>query len=394
MKDTSIYDLLNNMDNEPQSYSPLDITPGELNAWKKSFTAKRTATSSRKESSADRRSASLSQKESSADRTAFLSPKKSSADRHSASLSPKESSADRHSASPSWKKFAAAAAIVCLVLAGSSIGPVRQTVYAGMKAVTYDLAHLMGISQDLAPYKTVVGQSITGREVTITLTEVVLDEETLYISDTVTTPEKIDGDRIPSEYIPDATVFLNGRMISTAASGSVQKADDYNLVSNMELELPDIDTAQTLDLEIQYYLDGKKLGTMAFSASGKELALDTKTLELKETIPLPDGTEITLQKYASNSMGQKIYFTTTSDKYTYDVILQGTDDLGNPVEFLIRHMSDGQGRMEVSTITNGYIHEDASSLTLTPYAVKMPETSGKISNDYQPIGQAFTITLP
>lgn len=102
-----------------------------------------------------------------------------------------------------------------------------------------------------------VGQSITGREVTITLTEVVLDEETLYISDTVTTPEKIDGDRIPSEYIPDATVFLNGRMISTAASGSVQKADDYNLVSNMELELPDIDTAQTLDLEIQYYLDGK-----------------------------------------------------------------------------------------------------------------------------------------
>lgn len=96
---------------------------------------------------------------------------------------------------------------------------------------------------------------------------------------------------------------------------------------------------------------------MAFSASGKELALDTKTLELKETIPLPDGTEITLQKYASNSMGQKIYFTTTSDKYTYDVILQGTDDLGNPVEFLIRHMSDGQGRMEVSTITNGYIHE-------------------------------------
>ena len=80
MKDTSIYDLLNNMDNEPQSYSPLDITPGELNAWKKSFTAKRTATSSRK-----------------------------------------ESSADRHSASPSWKKFAAAAAIVCLVLAGSSM---------------------------------------------------------------------------------------------------------------------------------------------------------------------------------------------------------------------------------------------------------------------------------
>ena len=70
------------------------------------------------------------------------------------------------------------------------------------------------------------------------------------------------------------------------------------------------------------------------------------------------------------------------------------DGLGNPVEFLIRHMSDGQGRMEVSTITNGYIHEDASSLTLTPYAVKMPETSGKISNDYQPIGQAFTITLP
>ena len=49
--------------------------------------------------------------------------------------------------------------------------------------------------------------------------------------------------------------------------------------------------------------------------------------------------------------------------------------------------------MEVEPINNGYVSDQASSLTLTPYAAKMPEDSGKMSSDYEPVGEAFTIPI-
>ena len=44
-------------------------------------------------------------------------------------------------------------------------------------------------------------------------------------------------------------------------------------------------------------------------------------------------------------------------------------------------------------INNGYVSDQASSLTLTPYAAKMPEDSGKMSSDYEPVGETFTIPI-
>ena len=51
------------------------------------------------------------------------------------------------------------------------------------------------------------------------------------------------------------------------------------------------------------------------------------------------------------------------------------------------------GRMEVEPIDNGYVSDQASSLTLTPYAAKMPDTSGEMNSDYEPVGEAFTIQI-
>lgn len=92
-------------------------------------------------------------------------------------------------------------------------------------------------------------------------------------------------------------------------------------------------------------------------------------------------------------MGQSIYFTKTSSSYDYDFMLKGKDDLGNPVEFFVRYSEREEGRMEVEPINNGYVSDQASSLTLTPYAAKMPEDSGKMSSDYEPVGETFTIPI-
>lgn len=90
-------------------------------------------------------------------------------------------------------------------------------------------------------------------------------------------------------------------------------------------------------------------------------------------------------------MGQKIYFKFTTERMDYDIVLKGTDNLGNPVEFSLRTVNDHIGCMEVDTLKNGYIRDEAESLTLTPYIAKMPEESGQMSSDFQPVGESFTV---
>ena len=269
----------------------------------------------------------------------------------------------------------------------------RYVKYAAAAAAAVDLGQLLGISGDLSPYTTVVGESVSKDGVSVTLNEVIMDENMMYITDTVTTSEKMDTVEKQMGYTADAMVFINGKMASSGASGGIEQADDYNLVSTMEIDLPNVDTSGTVDMEIRYSVAGKEIGTIAFTASGAELLADTVTIPLNEVVTLPDDSTLSLEKYTTSEVGQKIFFTLSPEKVVYDVILKGEDNLGNPVEFITRSIHDGQGRMEVSTIDNGYVNDQAESLTLTPYAVKFPETSGKMSNDYQPVGEAFTIQL-
>ena len=87
-------------------------------------------------------------------------------------------------------------------------------------------------------------------------------------------------------------VFINGKMASSGASGGIEQADDYNLVSTMEIDLPDIDTSGTVDMEIRYWVEDKEIGTISFTASGAELLADTVTIPLNEVITLPDDQHI------------------------------------------------------------------------------------------------------
>ena len=347
MKDP-IYELLNDIDSSPESYPAAQVTQKDMQSWKEAFKAKK----------------------------------------HSSGPS-----GNRAVRKHRYVKYAAAAAAAVVLICAGSIPSVRITAYAAVKSVTYDLSQLLGISGDLSPYTTVVGESVSKDGVSVTLNEVIMDENMMYITDTVTTSEKMDTVEKQMGYTADAMVFINGKMASSGASGGIEQADDYNLVSTMEIDLPDVDTSGTVDMEIRYSVAGKEIGTIAFTASGAELLADTVTIPLNEVVTLPDGSTLSLEKYTTSEVGQKIFFTLSPEKVVYDVILKGEDNLGNPVEFITRSIHDGQGRMEVSTIDNGYVNDQAESLTLTPYAVKFPETSGKMSNDYQPVGEAFTIQL-
>ena len=114
-----IYTLLNEIDNQPDSYEIPQVSDLEMKKWKKQFSSRRVFRRSR-------------------------------------------------------KKYVAAAAIVC-ILGGSLLFPPAQFIaYAGMKTVTYNLSQLLGIQKDLSPYRTMVGKSISKDGYTVTLNDVVL----------------------------------------------------------------------------------------------------------------------------------------------------------------------------------------------------------------------------
>ena len=124
-----IYDLLNDIDNQIDTFETVDITSTDLKNWKQSFALK----------------------------------KKTSVKKHT------------------WKKYAAAAAAFIILLGGSS-APVRQNVYAQSQQIMESLSTLLGTEEDLSPYSTVVGKSISKNGITITLNEVILDGHSLIIS--------------------------------------------------------------------------------------------------------------------------------------------------------------------------------------------------------------------
>ena len=129
----SVYDLLNDIQSSPEIYPAAPVTQEDMRNWKKAFDAKRRAGAGSK----------------------------------------------KHH----WKKYAAVAAAAALLIGAGSLPATRITAYAAIKSVAYDLGQLLGISKDLEPYTTVVGQSESKDGITVTLNEVILYENMMNITD-------------------------------------------------------------------------------------------------------------------------------------------------------------------------------------------------------------------
>lgn len=123
-----IYDLLNDIDNQIDTFENIDITSTDLKNWKQSFTSKK----------------SIPQK-------------------------------------TYMEKIRCRCSLFVLILGGSS-APVRQNVYAQSRQIMESLSTLLGVEEDLSPYSTVVGKSVSKNGITVTLNEVILDGHSLIIS--------------------------------------------------------------------------------------------------------------------------------------------------------------------------------------------------------------------
>lgn len=318
-----IYDLLNDIDNQIDTFENIDITSTDLKNWKQSFTSK----------------------------------KKASLKKHT------------------WKKYVAAAAAFVLILGGSS-AQVRQNVYAQSQQIMESLSTLLGVKEDLSPYSTVVGKSVSKDGITVTLNEVLLDGNSLIFSyktqvKDAATLKNLNLKTIDSLLI-DTDITINGKSIVESGGTSSYAIDKLTSISESEINLDDSSVLLgksnfTINFSTLGELD-IPVGTLKFAASGKELNAKTKNIALNQSFTLSDKTKITLKNYRSNMVDQKITFTISQNNAGLpgDILLKGKDNLGNPVEFFLGDSDGTSGTFRVDKSV-GSISPKATSLTLTPY---------------------------
>lgn len=297
--------------------------------------------------------------------------------------------------------IAAAVAVACVV----SVGLFGTDAGAQVLAkVSESIASSIGVEKNLDSYNTVVNKCITDNGITIQLNEVILDEsqKQLIISDTISSQKAL---KEYESYDADKTVYINNKKVKFEGSiGSSGNLDDYSSQSVIEYDLTalkDVDLTGELDIRIVYSkvtvnYENPQRGkwVFEFKSNGDALKIDTKEIKLNNSFTLENGEKIILEKYTSNALGHNIMckVENSNKNESYDVMLKGTDDLGNNVEFCLTRGSKDSMILRYNNIDRN-LDENAKELTLTPYAVKFPEESGQLSHDFKKVGEEFKISL-
>lgn len=295
-------------------------------------------------------------------------------------------------------KSTVSASIAGVVVLGCII-TFNDTVYAGIQKTIYDIKSILGVEKDLDNYKTIVNKSITKQGVTITLNEVILDDNELIVCKTISSDKKTNT----NDCRVDEELFINGQYAGVMSSGYINQIDEYTIQEVMfYTPTEDIDLQGDLDIKMeisQVYFESvtssesiKDDWNFEFKSSGAELLADTTEIILDNTFELENGAVIDLKKYTSNNVGQKIYFTTDLPGVGYHMVLRGSDDLNNNIEFELRTVNGYDGVFKLSTV-DANLDENAKKLKLTLYAAKEPETSGQFIPDFKKVGDEFTIDL-
>ena len=252
------------------------------------------------------------------------------------------------------------------------------------------LSTLLGVEEDLSPYSTVVGKSVSKNGITVTLNEVILDGHSLIISYKTkikdnATLKNLNIKRI-TELPIDTDVTIGGQNIVNSIGSNSTPIDKLTSISESEIQLNDSSVlSDKSNFTINFYTLDKSnttIGKLKFAASGKELNAKTKNVALNQSFTLPDKTKITLKNYRSNIIDQKIIFTISPDNagLSEDILLKGKDNLGNPVEFFLDESDGTSGTFRVDKSV-GSISPKATSLTLTPYCADYSNLSSNSSSN-------------
>lgn len=305
------------------------------------------------------------------------------------------------------KKFisiAAAALIIVGIFSQTNFG---REVYASTQSMisemSYSLGRALGIERNVEIYSNVVNKVVEDKGIEIKLTDVIIDKDELIICTVVNINRPVDG------FSWNYSLFINGKKIrpwgGTGWSGKIEGSDMiFTQIDYMVIE--DINTKEDIDIkivfnELDYFtsqdnklVEGNVKGnwTFEFTADGSELSKDTHVMPLDYSFQI--GNQIySLEEFRYNPVSQKIEGRVEGEsKDFYQLDLRGLDNLGNEVNFYLSRMSNEDLVFKYENFYKEF-SDEVTSITIAPYAAKMPKESGRMNNNYEQVGEEFTIFL-
>lgn len=256
------------------------------------------------------------------------------------------------------------------------------------------------------------------------MNEVILDNDELLVYTTLTSDKKLGKNK----YIDmnDNKISVEGKLLGSVQTTSKQ-IDDYTVENVDRYSLANIHIIEEVDSELVINteefddLEGDKdikivynyiniNGDMKegpwefeFKINGAELTRNTKYIPLNKIFTLENGEDVILEKYTSNDLGQKIYFSKDSIRENAlgvgngtEIVIRGHDDLGNNVKFYTESLSEnyvdgrGKGIFKIEPL-NSNLDENAKVLKLIPYAGI--RKAGEVNDNLKKVGEEFTIIL-
>lgn len=297
----------------------------------------------------------------------------------------------------SMKKGIMAAAIVLVIAVGTVVSGFGTSVAAAIKLATADIGLFLGINKDLGRYKTVVDQSKSSEALSVQLNEVILNGNELVVSTTIKYEK---GDLKIESIDANGEVFINGVELSESSSGVGKIAEDSTFQQVMTYSLKDNGLKGDLEIKIVYpsiLLNGEVANTKPhvfdFTTNGDKLAADTKGLLINHSFTLENGSIVSVKNYVSNKVSTKLFLdidNANKSEAVYDIQLRGYDNCGNKLVFNSRIISADKGILELSTALGEEISDEATEITLTPYAAAFSQENETLNNDLKQMRKKLT----
>ncbi|WP_296971629.1 DUF4179 domain-containing protein [Tepidanaerobacter sp. EBM-38] len=302
-----------------------------------------------------------------------------------------------------FKKFGMMAAVAVLAVGLLSQTNFGRNVYAAAESkvseIYYSIGEALGIKRNIEPYANVINQIVEHNGVEIKLTDVIIDKDELIFS-------TIANANTPVDWVNfDYDIFINGkRLTNYGATGSSRRIGNSETAFShiYAVDTKGIDLEENIDVKIILHNLNYRIGEsekgikgkweFEFTANGSELMANSHALPMNYSFTV-GGQKYSLEEFRYNPVNQKFFGKVKGkSKDAYAIELRGHDNLGNEVTFFLTSVSGEDIVFKYENI-HGDLSDEITSITLTPYAAKYPEQSGKMSNDYKQVGEEFTMFL-
>lgn len=279
-----------------------------------------------------------------------------------------------------------------------------QVVFAAAESklveISYSISEALGIERNIEPYANIVNQVVESNSTDMKLTDVIIDKDELIFSVITSTNQPVGAINF------DYDIFINGKKIRDySATGSSGPIDDSqtHFSSVYSVNITDIDTTNDMDIKVvlrnlTYDMEdtfgekAKGKWEFEFVASGGELMANTHTIALDYGFNVGDE-RYTLEEFRYNPVNQKIVGKVNDLTANSGAIaLKGKDSLGNGVEFLLTSVS-GEDTIFSYQQIYGDLSNEIEWLTLTPYHRVESDMTFQASNNWEQVGDEFTIYL-